>query len=110
MSKRHQFLTLAHNPNSTGLVPILELLDQNPPVRKFVGLKFKKINLDGTDRYQLVEKAEGDRVKYHPEYKKAVQEGILIPLNQETADLCQVPFLAETQISSNKRKISTEFK
>lgn len=82
-------------PNSVGLMPILELLDQNPPVRRFVGMNLHKVDVDGKERYKWSRKEEGDVVRYHPDYVKAVQQGTLEPMNLETAELCKVEFKQE---------------
>ena len=86
----------------TGLVPTIELLDLQPPVRRFVGWKMTKKNIDGKDRFEFVKKQEGDIVKYHSDYVKAVKQGALKPLDKETAELCGVEFHSPTRKRNKK--------
>lgn len=112
MSKRNKLLKLLHNPESSGLMPILELLDSSPPQRKFVGLKMKKVLLDGQERFEFERKSEGDVVKYHHLYKKAVKEGVLLPADAETARLCGVEWdqPKKTQITKRRSKPEESYK
>lgn len=88
--KRNKKLHLGLKEGETGLVPILELLDLNPPVRRFVGITVQRLEEDGKERFVFTKKPEGDIVKYHPHYVRAVKEGTLEPLDKDSALLCNV--------------------
>ena len=94
--------------NATGLVPIIELLDRVPPVRRFVGVKMKRIDINGQERYEFLHKEEGDIVKYHPDYVKAVRQGVLVPMNEETARICKVDFKQNETKPKRTRRLKKE--
>lgn len=76
-------------PNHDALVPNIDALATNPPQRRFVGWQY---NADVGEAGGWERKSEPETVTYYNDYIKAVKDGDLIPADEQTAQMCGVPW------------------